>query len=151
MPDYILDTCVDIEPTHENYPAYFFRDLLKNIKVRVVVGGSAGSAEINKKSKLRELLNNLKDRNQVVQADNASVDASAEALANRIQQVIGDCPRECDDLHIFALSKVSGCLLVISRDNRMAICRNKIRNAIGHDHCPDLKVIQTEAAYKRTK
>lgn len=151
MPDYILDTCVDIEPTHQNYPAYFFRDLRKNIRVRVVVGGSTGNAEIKKKTKLRELLNNLKDRNQVVQADTAAVDSSAEELANRIRQVIGDCPQECDDLHIFALSQVSGCYLIISRDNRMAICRNKIRNAIGHAHCPDLKVIQTEAAYKRTK
>jgi hypothetical protein len=151
MPDYILDTCVDIESSHQNYPEYFFCDLLNNIRVRVVVGGSTGKAEIDRKSKLRELLNNLKDRNQVVEAENTAVDASENALAERIKKIMGDCPRECDDLHIFALSQVSGCLLVISRDNRMAVCRKKIRNIIGHNYCPDLKVIQTETAYRRTR
>lgn len=151
MPDYILDTCVDIEPSDQNYPKYFFNDLLYNINVRVVVGGSTGKAEIDRKSNLRDLLNDLKDRNQVVEAENTAVDASEKALAERIKNIMGDCPRECDDLHIFALSQVSGCQLVISRDNRMAVCRKKIRNNIGHNHCPDLKVIQTEKAYKKTR
>lgn len=151
MPDYILDTCVDIDPKHENYPAYFFRDLNKNIRVRVVVGGSKMSSEVSKKGKLRDLLNNLKDRNQVVQICAEQVDTSEIKLASRIAETLGDTPRECDDLHVFALARVSGCLFVISRDNRMAVCRGKIRNTVGHEHCADIKVIQNQAAYKDTK
>ena len=151
MTDYILDTCVDIDPKHENYPDYFFRDLWKNTKVRLVIGGTKASCEINRKAKLRELLNNLKDRNQVVHVCRQKVDASEEALSARIAETIGDAPQECDDLHVFALAKISGCLFVISRDNRMAVCRGKIRNTVGHDHCPNIKVIQNESAYKQTK
>lgn len=151
MPDYILDTCVDIDPKHANYPAYFFRDLNSNIRVRIVVGGTKVSREIGNKTKLRDLLNNLKDRNQVVQICSDKVDASEESLSERIAKTIGNSPQECDDLHIFALALVSGCLNVISRDNRMAICRGKIRNTIGHDHCANIKVLQNEEAYKRTK
>ena len=151
MPDYILDTCVDIDPKHENYPAYFFRDLNNNIRVRVVVGGSKLFSEINKKAKLRDLLNNFKDRNQVVRVCSKKVDTAEKNLDSRIAKTLGEMPQECDDLHIFALALVSGCLFVISRDNRMAICRGKIRNTVGHEHCADIKVIQNEAAYKITK
>lgn len=151
MPDYILDTCVDIDPKHANYPAYFFRDLLANPRVRLVIGGTKALSEAKAKAKLTELLNNLRDRNQVVVVRQETVDEAEGRLANRIQEIIGDTPPECDDLHIFALANVSGCLFVISRDNRMATCRNKIRQRVGHAYCPDISVIQNELAYKKTK
>ena len=151
MPEYILDTCVDIEPKHDNYPAYFFKDLLSSRRVKLVIGGTKALSEAKEKVKLMELLNNLRDRNQVIFAPQQKVDEAEEQLASRISEVIGKTPRECDDLHVFALACVSGCLFVISRDNRMATCRNKIRNRVGHDYCPDISVIQNEAAYKKTK
>lgn len=151
MPDYILDTCVDIDPKHANYPAYFFKDLLSNSRVRLVIGGTKALNEAKAKAKLRELLNNLSDRNQIIEVCRKRVDEAEERLSNRIEEVIGNIPRECDDLHVFALANVSGCLLVISRDNRMATCRNNIRNRVGHEFCPSITVIQNEAAYKLTK
>ncbi|WP_133260484.1 hypothetical protein [Rhodovulum sp. BSW8] len=151
MPEYILDTCVDIDPAHENYPEYFFKDLLSNARVKLVIGGTKAYDEIKRKTKLRDLLNNLRDRNQVIVISREKVDEAEGRLASRIKEVIGDNPPECDDLHIFALANVSKCLLVVSRDNRMAICRNKIRNHVGHAYCPDISVIQNLAAYKRTK
>jgi hypothetical protein len=151
MPEYILDTCVDIEPEHKNYPAYFFRDLLANTRVKLVIGGSRALKEAKAKAKLTELLNNLRDRNQVIVSPKDKVDEAEKQLASRINEIVGDTPKECDDLHVFALANVSGCLFVISRDNRMATCRNKIRNCVGHDYCPDISVIQNEAAYKKTK
>ena len=151
MPEYILDTCVDIDPSHANYPSYFFKDLLSNTRVKLVIGGTRALDEVKVKVKLIELLNNLRDRNQVIEASRDLVDEAERRLSDRINEVIGSIPRECDDLHIFALANVSGCLLVISRDNRMARCRNNIRNRVGHEHCPDIAVIQNEAAYKRTK
>ena len=151
MPNYILDTCVDIDPTHANYPRYFFIDLQSNIRVKLVFGGSKFQTEARSKLKLRELLNNLKDRNQLIIVSDEHVDQAEEVLEARIRKLIGSVPMECDDLHIFALAKTSGCLLVVSRDARMATCRNKIRNVVGHEHCPDIKVIQNETAYKQTK
>lgn len=151
MPEYILDTCVDIDPTHANYPNYFFKDLLSNTRVKLVIGGTKALNEAKAKAKLIDLLNNLSDRNQVIVVCRERVDEAEVLLTNRIQETIGDTPPECDDLHIFALANVSGCLLVISRDNRMATCRNNIRNRVGHAYCPDVSVIQNEAAYKRTK
>ncbi len=151
MPKYILDTCVDIEQKHDNYPAYFFRDLLSNARVKLVIGGTKALDEAKAKAKLMELLNNLRDRNQVITAPTCKVDEAEKQLASRINEVIGEIPQECDDLHVFALASVSKCLFVISRDNRMATCRNKIRNRVGHDFCPDISVIQNEAAYKKTK
>lgn len=151
MPDYILDTCVDIDPSHANYPRYFFQDLLSNTRVKLVIGGTKALDEAKAKAKLMDLLNNLRDRDQVIEFSRDRVDEAEQQLSDRINEVIGSRPRECDDLHIFALANVSGCLLVISRDNRMASCRNNIRNRVGHEYCPDISVIQNEAAYKRTK
>ncbi len=151
MPEYILDACVDIDPSHENYPAYFFKDLRTNTRVKLVIGGTKALLEARAKTKLIELLNNLRDRNQVIIACQEKVDEAERLLINRIESIIGEIPRECDDLHIFALAKVSGCLLVISRDNRMAICRNNIRSRVGHEYCPSISVIQNESAYRRTK
>ncbi|SHG59517.1 hypothetical protein [Cognatishimia maritima] len=151
MPEYILDTCVDIDPKHANYPAYFFKDLLSNTRVKLVIGGTKALEEAKAKTKLTELLNNLRDRNQVIVVCQEKVDDAEKQLNDRIQTIIGDVPPECDDLHIFALANVSGCLLVISRDNRMATCRNNIRNYVGHAYCPDISVIQNEASYKKTK
>lgn len=151
MANYILDTCVDIDPSHENYPRYFFDDLLGSTRVRLVFGGTKALNEAKTKAKLLELLNNLRDRNQVITFRRDLVDEAEQRLSDRITEVIGDAPRECDDLHIFALAKVSGCLSVISRDNRMATCRRKIRNTVGHDYCPDISVIQNERAYRRTR
>lgn len=151
MPEYILDTCVDIEPSHQNYPRYFFKDLLSNNRVKLVIGGTRALHEAKAKATLIELLNQLRDRKQVIEVSSDRVDEAEQRLSDRIGEVIGSAPSECDDLHIFALANVSGCLLVISRDNRMAICRNNIRNRVGHDHCPDISVIQNETAYKRTK
>ncbi|KHQ51202.1 hypothetical protein [Mameliella alba] len=151
MPNYILDTCVDIDPKHSNYPDYFFKDLLSNTRVKLVIGGTKALSEAKAKAKLTELLNNLRDRNQVTIVSQEKVDEAEDRLAKRIHEIIGDTPPECDDLHIFALANVSGCLLVISRDNRMATCRNNIRNRVGHEYCPDISVIQNEAAYKKTK
>lgn len=84
MPDYILDTCVDIDPKHANYPAYFFRDLLANPRVRLVIGGTKALSEAKAKAKLTELLNNLRDRNQVVVVRQETVDEAEGRLANRI-------------------------------------------------------------------
>lgn len=151
MPDYILDTCVDIEPRHANYPAYFFKDLHSNARVRLVIGGTKALDEAKSKTKLLDLLNTLRDRNQLVRVSTETVDKAEERLASRINRVIGEAPRECDDLHVFALAYVSGCLHVISRDSRMATCRNKIRAHVGHNYCPDICIIQNETAYNRTR
>ena len=78
MPDYILDTCVDIDPTHQNYPAYFFKDLLSNTRIKLVVGGTKALREAKSKSKLTELLNNLRDRNQVNMVCSTRVDEAEE-------------------------------------------------------------------------
>jgi hypothetical protein len=151
MPEYILDTCVDIDPKHENYPTYFFRDLSSNTRIKLVIGGTKALNEAKTKHKLIELLNNLRDRKQLIEVCKEKVDEAEGRLTQRIKEIIGDRPSECDDLHIFALANVSGCLYVISRDNRMATCRNKIRNRVGHEYCPDISVIQSESSYKKTK
>lgn len=116
-----------------------------------MIGGTKAMHEVTRKEKLRRLLNELKTRGQLIVKDRALVDAKEKELENRIKEIIGESPQECDDLHIFALSKVSGCLLVISRDNRMAICRAKIRNNVGHEYCPSIKVIQNQNVYNTMK
>ncbi|MEM5477137.1 hypothetical protein [Pacificibacter sp. AS14] len=151
MPDYILDTCVDINPKYANYPKYFFEDLWKNMNINLVTGGTVNLSEIKKKEKLRELINEFKTRNQVIEIDNTRVDDAENRLKSRVEQKCESCPEECDDLHIFALAKISGCLNVITRDNRIALCRKKIRDEVGHDYCPNIRVIQNEGAYKDTK
>ncbi|MBW4973314.1 hypothetical protein KZZ08_06785 [Roseovarius mucosus] len=151
MPKYILDTCVDIEPTQSNFPKYFFADLHANTRVKLVFGGTTAINEVRKKAKLRELLNNLRDRNQLITVCTEKVDTAEATIEERIKDIIGQTPPECDDLHVFALAKVSGCLNVITRDNRMAACRKNIRSRIGHEYCPDIIVIQNENVYKRTK
>ena len=142
---------MDTDPNHQNYPGYFFRDLSKNSRIVLVIGGTKAIKEARTKTKLTELLNNLKDKNQVRIIETEKVDECEQRLERRIIEVVGDIPKECDDLHIFALANVSNCLLVISRDNRMAVCRNNIRNKIGHQNCPNISVIQNETAYNSTK
>lgn len=148
MPDFIVDNCVDLNPAHENYPSYFFDDLKNDKRFRIVLGGTRVKAELKGKEDFLTLLNNLKINGQVVTVLDSLVDEAEENLEYKIRDVIGDVPRECDDLHIFALAKVSNCEKVISRDHRMATCRNRIRQGVGHDACPDLKVISSESTYR---
>lgn len=140
---------IDVKPTNQNYPAYFFDDLRKS-KINLVVGGTEYKRELKKKVVLAEIISQLISANRVRRIPDEPVDQHEQALKNRIVAVIGSCPKECDDHHIMALSFVSGCNNILTQDRRMNICRNAIRNRVGHDYCPDIRTVMTEAAYNDT-
>ncbi len=147
MKEFILDKNVDIEPEQAEYPKYFFEALKSKGGVRLVVGGTVYKAEVKSKIKLLLLINALSDGGKVRRIDDVIVDQCQQALIERIAEMVGACPQECDDHHIFALAKASNCMNVITKEKRMATCRDKIRKHVGHDHCPSLKVIRTETAF----
>lgn len=147
MKEFIIDKNVDIEPHQAEYPAYFFNALSAKGRAALVIGGSAYNAEIKAKTKLLLLINQLSAGGKVRRVPDAAVDAFQIDLVNRIKDLLGVCPAECDDHHIFALAMVGKCLNIITKETRMASCRDKIRGKVGHDYCPALKVIRTEAAF----
>jgi len=151
MREFILDLNVDLKPHQKNYPSYFFEDLRKSGKVTIVIGGTTYRAEVRLKPSLLELIGQLISSGKVRTIPDQSVDEAQKKLEAKIEERFESCPRECDDPHIFALALVSGCMNVISRDARIASCRNQIRNVVGHDHCADVRVIQDQAAYNRAR
>lgn len=147
MAEFILDVNVDLKPQNPGYPGYLFSDLSSHKKIGLVVGGRKYNEEVRRKNQLRLLLIELQKAGKVRRIANEAVDQAETEVADRVAKKCGDCPPECDDLHIFALASVSGCTNVVSMDTRMAICRDKIRGKVGHHFCPAIKLIQTQATY----
>ncbi|MFH5772701.1 hypothetical protein ACHFJ0_00540 [Paracoccus sp. NGMCC 1.201697] len=150
MKEFIIDKNVDVVSSNEEYPAYFFDDLKKSARVRIVLGGTNYKREVREKAALRELVSQLISANRVRSVSDATVDGHEQALRTRIIDICGSCPQECDDHHIFALAHVSGCRNILTKDRRMASCRDQIRNRVGHDFCPDIRLVMSEAAYRDT-
>lgn len=149
MKEFILDVNIELNKDNQNYPFYFF-DHLRSKRVQIVIGGTQYKNEVKSKIKLLMLINDLKDANQARKVDDGQVDDAQETLVQRIHQCIGECPQECDDHHIFALALVSGCLNILTNDHRMARCRGIIRNDVGHNYCPAIRIIPNQLAYDVT-
>lgn len=147
MPEFILDKNVDLKSTQAEYPSYFFVDLMETRKASLVLGGSGYRAEVRDKFSLLRLILELEKAGQVRTVSDELVDEKEAQIKARIDSKLGACPTECDDHHIFALSAVSGCRNILTKETRMATCRNKIRNLVGHEYCPDIRVIRNENSY----
>lgn len=150
MSDYIIDVNVDCNPENKNYPSYFFDDLYVGKRIRAVVGGSHYRRELVKKAALRQVINQLASAGRVRVASDAKVDAHQNLLEVAVLKCSERVPSQCDDFHIFALAHVSGCTNVITNDRRIAVCRSKIRAAVGHGLCPAVRVITNKVSYIRT-
>jgi hypothetical protein len=150
MKEFILDKNVDLDPSQKEYPKYFFDDLRKAKSVCLVIGGTKYRKEVKEKKSLLALFSELISSGLVRSVDDGKVDEKEASLIHRIITILDSCPQECDDHHIFALAQVSGCLNVITKETRMAACRDKIRNSIGHEHCPNIRVVRNEAGYNDT-
>lgn len=147
MKEYIIDVNVDIEAHQAQYPKYFFDDLRKPKKVKIVIGGTDYIREIKGKTKLFELILTLISAQKIRRVDDTQVDLAQERLKRDILSAFESCPKECDDHHIFALSMVSGCINIITKDTRMASCRNSLRGRLPQDSFPGIRVISSAAAY----
>lgn len=147
MKEFIIDKNIDGRSTEKNYPKYFFDDLRKPSKIRLVVGGTKYKEEVMAKESLRELINSMRTAGKVRSVSDQAVDLHHAKIAEQIGKNFDKCPKPCDDHHILALSQVSGCNNILSLDLRMAKCRDLIRNKVGHDCCPAVRVVSTEAAY----
>lgn len=150
MKSFIIDKNVDVNPTDAQYPKYFFDDLRKSRKMRIVFGGTNYRKEVLSKRALMTLFSELISSNKISPIPDKDVDEHEVALIARIKEVMTTCPPECDDPHIVALAHVSGCVNIVTKDRRMSAWRGKVRNRIGHDYCPELRLIMTEAAYRDT-
>lgn len=150
MREFIIDVNVDIKPDQKEYPKYFFDDLRKATKIRLVIGGTDYRREIREKPALLALIADLQSSGNVRSVADAPIDAHQRVLIQRIVDAVGSCPSECDDHHIFALAHVSGCLNILTKETRMATCRDTIRNVVGHDTCPNIRVVRGEVAYRAT-
>jgi hypothetical protein len=148
--EFIIDKNVDMDPKNAEYPAYFFADLARTSKMKLVVGGTNYKKEILGKEKLREFISQMESAGRVRPINSKLVDDHEKVIAERVLSCMGTCPSECDDHHIFALSHVSKCMNIVTKEKRMATCRDKIRGVIGHDICPDLRVIRNERSYRDT-
>lgn len=143
----IIDVNVDMSKGNKGYPEYLFDGIAKG-QVTAVYGGTKYNQEIARKEKMLSLLQELWRSGRARKIDDGAVDVAAERLLSQILiKFANKCPKECDDHHLFALANVSGCSNVVSGDNRMAKCRDRIRNKVGHALCPKLRVIKDKSAY----
>lgn len=147
MKELILDVNIEVKPTSEGYPKYFFDDLSKPNRIKLVIGGTKYKSELRKKPSLVSLIGELTSIGKIRSVPDAAVDLHEDKLETKIKVLVGNRPTECDDQHILALAHKSGCLNVLTNDIRMATCKTKIRKYLGHDLCPDIKVISTQKAY----
>lgn len=150
MKEFILDKNVDLKPGQEEYPKYFFDDLRRAASVRLVYGGTDYRREVKEKASLLSLISELISSGKVRSVSDNIVDAAQATLTAAIASKFDTCPTECDDHHIFALAHASGCLNVITKETRMATCRDKIRNVVGHDVCPSIRIVRNKIAYDDT-
>lgn len=148
MADFIVDMNIPTKVSSVGYPSYFFDDMNKSKKHHVFYGGTSYLKELARKESLQRLLRDWVTQKKASRVDATAVDEFESRLKARILEKCGECPSQCDDLHILALSAVTTCRNILSNDDRMAACRDKIRNLVGHDYCPDVKLIKTEAVYK---
>lgn len=149
MKEFILDVNIELNNNNQNYPTYFF-DHLKSKQAQIVIGGTQYLNEVKSKVKLLMLINDLKDAKRAREVDDGQVDDAQRTLEQRIEDCFEVCPQECDDHHIFALASVSGCFNVLTNDRRMAVCRNIIRNEVGHRLCPAIRIVLNLQAYTAT-
>lgn len=148
MRKFILDVNVTVDPTKEGYPTYFFDELKSKGRIVLVIGGTKYRNEAKANSKLMDIFGQLISAGRLLSVDDDKVDGAEEHLKTQIIKVCKTCPKDCDDPHIFALALVSNCLNVITNDKRIAKCRDKVRNKVGHDVCANVKVISSEATFK---
>lgn len=150
MANFIIDMNIPTKPGKIGYPDYFFRDMKIGGLHEVVFGGSSYLKELTRKETLQRLLINWMTEKKARRLDRAAVDASEAKIRAKVIEKFSKCPGECDDLHIVAISLVSGCVNIISYDQRMSKCKDKIRNTVGHDYFPNLRFVKTEAVYRAT-
>jgi len=150
MLEFILDVNVDCKPKSEGYPKYLFDDLRSAKRVRLVLGGTKYRDEVKKKKGMVELFSEFYRSGKVRACDDASVNKKEAEINKKIVEKLRVCPSECDDQHILAMSLVSNCRNVVTKDMRMAACRDKIRGKVGHEFCPDIRLVTTEKIYRET-
>jgi len=147
MKEFILDVNVDLKTGNPGCPEYFLRDLRSHKKIGLVRGGAKYNAEVGRKGALLDLFNEMLRTGKVRTIPDDVVDAKESDLMLRLRECLGTFPAECNDIHIFALSSVSSCLNIVSNDIGISTCRDLIRNRIGHQHCPAVRLIRSQQAY----
>ena len=147
MACFIIDTCADVVDGQKEYLGQFFHDVWALNGWQIVIGGATMSAQIQRKEALNGLISNLKDVGRAITIASDTVDRKEADIRERIIDRLGGVPESCDDLHILALALVANCRNVITKDHRLSACVNSIRAAVGHDHCPRIRVISSAKTY----
>ena len=149
MVEFILDVNIPLKTSSSNYPSYLFDDLLLANGPTLVVGGTTYAKELKRKPRLLKLLGELKKSKKVRHEEDSRVDAAESLLREEIINAFDQCPNECDDHHIFALSLVSRCKNIVTEDSRIATCRDKVRKKLDNKVCPKVSLIQSEKTYRK--
>lgn len=151
MPLFVVDTSADAEEGQKRYIATFFRDVRSLNGYRVVVGGTKMDREIKRKDSLFRVIKNLRDVGRLTTIDRYVVDTKSEQIESRVLQKLGVIPASCDDFHIFAICIISGCQNIITSEQRIRDCVELIRAVVGHDYCPQVRLIRDEVTYLQLK
>ena len=150
MAGFIVDLNIPVREGSCGYPSWFFRDMNGTSKHHVFYGGSSYMHELSKKEVLQRILRDWVTVKKASRVDRESVDEFEARLRERVIQKLQSCPRECNDLHIIALSAVAKCNNILTNDNGIALCKSKIRDLVGHNYCPNIKLVKSENVYRDT-
>lgn len=151
MPSFILDTCTDVIEGQKEHISQFFRDIERLNGYYLVTGGKKMKSEIIRKEALLNLINRLRSVGRVESFCDELVDAKQDEIELRLEKKLYCIPSECDDLHLLSLSLVSDCTNIVSKDTRLRRCVDAIRESVGHDYCPSIRLIQSEKTYAELK
>ena len=151
MPLFVVDTCADTVEGQKRYLAAFFKDVFKLNGYLVVVGGTRQWTEIKRKETLNTLINRLRDSGRLMVLRQNEVDERERLLTARARERLGIIPTCCDDFHILAVCLLSDCRNVITGEQRLRDCVDEIRNVVGHDYCPQVRLIRDENTYFQLK
>jgi hypothetical protein len=151
MPAFIVDTCTDTIDGQKGYISAFFRDVKSLNGFNIVIGGTKMETEIKGKLALFSLVSQLKKAGRVIVLNGDSVDQKAVAISERVVDKLGAIPPSCDDFHLLAVSLISGCRNLITSEQRLRECIDSIRDGVGHQFCPKIRLIRDEQTYLSLK
>ncbi|SOC23166.1 hypothetical protein [Rhodobacter maris] len=149
MAKIIVDMNIPTKAGQAGYPDYFFHEMNSTSKHHVLFGGTKYLDELRKKEKLQRILIDWLSRKKATRLDKAGVDSFENILRERIIAKVGAIPNECDDLHIIAIASVGNCPNVLTYDQRMCDCKDKVRMKVGVEYFPNIKFVKSKAIFEK--
>ena len=113
-------------------------------KLKTASAGTKFKKEISYMTDFVNIYNVLESAGRLLNFDDTHVDEHEENLKTEIERCCEECPKECDDLHLFSLLKLTNAgAIITSSDKNMSVCIKKLK-----DHTVDTSLYKQPVILK---